>query len=113
MQMYFKRYITFGALTRMFARYKVHIMKVSGFSFIRNAIIYDYPIIESIQSLLPLVDEYVIAVGKSDDNTKDIVESINSDKIKIIDTVWDESIRQGGYVLAAETDKAFGEVSRD
>jgi len=88
-------------------------MKVSGFSFIRNAIIYDYPIIESIQSLLPLVNEYVIAVGKSDDKTRDIIESLNSDKIKIIDTVWNESIRQGGYVLAEETNKAFAEVNRN
>lgn len=88
-------------------------MKVTGFSFIRNAIIYDYPVVESIQSLLPLVDEYVIAVGKSDDNTRTLIESIKSDKIKILDTTWDESIRKGGFVLADETNKAFKAVAND
>lgn len=88
-------------------------MKVTGFGFIRNAIIYDYPIVESITSLLPLVDEYIIAVGKSDDDTKALIESINSDKIKIIETVWDESIRKGGYVLADETNKAFQAIASD
>lgn len=75
-------------------------MEVSGFSFIRNAIIYDYPIIESIQSLLPIVDEYVIAVGRSEDKTRDIIESLNSDRIKIVDTVWNDSMRQGALFFS-------------
>jgi len=60
-------------------------MKISGFSFIRNAIKFDYPIRESILSILPLVDEYVIAVGNSDDDTRKLVSDIKSDKIKIKD----------------------------
>lgn len=55
-----------------------------SFSFIRNAVLYDYPIVESIRSLLPLVDEYVIAVGKSEDNTRGLIESIQSNKIKFL-----------------------------
>ena len=88
-------------------------MKVSGFSFIKNAIKYDYPIVESILSILPLVDEYVIAVGNSEDATRELITSIQSDKIKIIDTIWDETIRDGGRVLAVETDKAFAAISPD
>lgn len=88
-------------------------MKVTGFSFIRNAVIYDYPIVESIRSLLPLVDEYVIAIGRSDDNTRGLVESIGSEKIRILDTVWDDNLREGGFVLAEETNKAFQAVSMD
>ena len=88
-------------------------MKVSGFSFIKNAIKYDYPIVESILSILPLVDEYVIAVGNSEDATRKLITSIQSDKIKIIDTIWDETIRDGGRVLAVETDKAFAAISPD
>ena len=88
-------------------------MKVTGFSFIRNALKYDYPIRESILSILPVVDEYVIAVGSSDDDTRELVNSINSPKIKIIDTVWDESIREGGLVLSAETNKAFQAIAQD
>jgi ribosomal protein S18 len=86
-------------------------MYVVGFSFIRNAIIYDYPIKESILSILSICDEFVIAVGKSDDDTLKLIESIGSDKIKIFETVWDESLREGGKVLAVETDKAFQAIT--
>lgn len=88
-------------------------MKVSGFTFVRNAVKYDYPIVESIQSILPLVDEYIVCVGKSEDNTVALIQSINSPKIKIVDSVWDESLREGGKVLAAETDKAKAAVAPD
>lgn len=88
-------------------------MKVSGFSFIRNAIKYDYPVKESINSILPLCDEFVIAVGKSEDNTLELIRSLNNSKIKIIETVWDESLRKGGQVLANETNKAFKALSEN
>jgi glycosyltransferase involved in cell wall biosynthesis len=88
-------------------------MKVSGFTFVRNAIRFDYPVVESITSILPLCDEFVVAVGNSDDGTRELVSSIPSGKIRIIDTLWDESKREGGSVLAEETNKAFDAVSRD
>lgn len=88
-------------------------MKVSGFTFIRNAIKYDYPIVESIQSILPLVDEFIVLVGQSDDNTLGLVQAIDSPKIKIIQSVWDDSLRHGGRVLAQETDKAFHQIAAE
>ncbi|MDR1897440.1 MAG: hypothetical protein LBR10_11685 [Prevotellaceae bacterium] len=88
-------------------------MKVSGFSFIRNAVRYDYPVVEAIQSVLPLCDEFVIAVGKSDDDTLGLIRGISSPKIRIVETVWDDSLRSGGAVLAQETNKAFNAVSDD
>jgi hypothetical protein len=88
-------------------------MKISGFTFIRNAIKYDYPVLESIQSILPLCDEFIVAVGQSDDATLSLVESINSPKIRIIHTTWDDSLREGGRVLALETDKAFRAIASD
>ncbi|HZF64628.1 MAG TPA: glycosyltransferase family 2 protein [Chitinophagaceae bacterium] len=88
-------------------------MKVTGFSFIKNAIKYQYPVAEALQSILPLCDEVIVAVGDSEDNTRDLVAGINPAKIKIIDTIWDESIKDGGKVLAAETDKAFNSISAD
>lgn len=88
-------------------------MKVSGFTFIRNAIKYDYPIVEAISSIMPVCDELVVAVGNSEDETRKLIENINSPKIKIIDTVWDDSLREGGKVLAVETDKAFKAISND
>ncbi|MFD2863260.1 glycosyltransferase family 2 protein [Mucilaginibacter antarcticus] len=88
-------------------------MKVAGFTFIRNAVKNDYPIVEAITSVLPLCDEFVVAVGNSDDETEQLVRDIKSPKIKIVNTVWDESIRDGGAVFAAETDKAFAAISFD
>lgn len=82
-------------------------MKICGFTFIKNAVLYDYPIREAVLSVLPLCDAFYIAVGKSDDDTLGLVKSIHSDKIHILETVWDESLREGGRVLAVETDKAF------
>lgn len=88
-------------------------MKVSGFTIVRNAIKYDYPIIEAITSILPICDEFVVAVGNSDDETLALIKSIDSSKIKIIETVWDDTLREGGRVLADETNKAFAAVSED
>jgi hypothetical protein len=88
-------------------------MKVSGFTFIRNAIKYDYPICEAILSVLPICDEMIVAVGNSDDETISLIKGIPTDKIRIIETVWDDSLREGGRVLAVETDKAFAAISAD
>jgi len=66
-------------------------VRISGFSFCRNAVRLYYPIAESIRSALPLVDEYVIAVGESDDQTRAVIEAIGDPRIRIIDTRWDES----------------------
>jgi len=73
-------------------------MKIAGFSFIRNAQIYDYPIVEALQSILPICDEVYVAVSKSEDNTKQLVADIDKQKIKIIETTWDDSLREGGKV---------------
>jgi hypothetical protein len=88
-------------------------MKVAGFTFIRNAVKNDYPVVEAITSILPLCDEFVVALGNSEDNTEALIAGINSPKIRIIHTVWDESLREGGAVFAAETDKAFAAISPD
>lgn len=88
-------------------------MKVSGFTFVKNAIIYDYPIVEAIQSILPICDEVVVAVGRSEDETLQLVQGIDPSKVRIVETEWDETLREGGKVLAVETDKAFQAISPD
>jgi hypothetical protein len=88
-------------------------MKVCGFSFIRNAIKYDYPIAEAIGSALPICDKFIVAVGKSEDETLNLIKNISPDKIEIIETVWNDSLREGGKVLAEETNKAFRAISDD
>lgn len=88
-------------------------MKISGFTFIRNAVKNDYPIVEAILSILPLCDEFIVAVGDSEDETLSLIQGIDSPKIKIIETVWDTSIREGGRTFALETDKAYAAISPD
>jgi glycosyltransferase involved in cell wall biosynthesis len=82
-------------------------LTVSGFTIVRNAIRYDYPFRESIRSLLPLVDELVIAVGDSCDGTLEAIRGIASPKIRITQTVWDSNSRRGGAVLAEQTNIAL------
>lgn len=88
-------------------------MKVSGFTFVRNAIKYDYPIVAAIQSILPICDEVVVAVGNSDDGTLELIRSLPSPKIRIVETVWNDTLREGGRILAVETDKAFHAIAPD
>jgi glycosyltransferase involved in cell wall biosynthesis len=86
-------------------------VRVSGFTMVRNAIKYGYPIQEAILSVLPLCDEFIVLVGNSDDGTRALIESIADPRIKIHDSVWDDSLREGGKVLALETDKAMRLIS--
>lgn len=82
-------------------------MKVCGFTIIRNAIKYDYPVVEAIQSVLPLCDKFIVLIGNSEDETEALIKGIISDKIEIHYSVWDDTLREGGKVLAVETNKAF------
>jgi hypothetical protein len=77
-------------------------MFVSGFSIVRNAIKYDYPIVEAIRSILPVCDEFVIAVGKSDDDTLNLIRSINDPKIRIIETAISEKADWCFYIQGDE-----------
>jgi len=88
-------------------------MKVVGFTFIRNAEKFDYPIVEAITSILPLCDTFVVAVGNSEDHTRELVAAIDPAKIRIIDSIWDDTQREGGRVLALETNKAFDAIASD
>jgi len=80
-------------------------MKVSGFTLVRNAEILDFPVEASIRSILPVCDEVVVNVGKSDDRTLDIVRSIADPKIRILETEWDFS--RGEELLRTETARAM------
>lgn len=66
-------------------------MRISGFTFVRNAVDLYYPIVESIRSALPLCDEFVVAAGDSSDSTTEVIGSIDDPKLKIVETIWDPS----------------------
>ncbi len=88
-------------------------MKISGFTIIKNAILNDYPVVEAIRSILPVVDEMIVSIGDCEDNTEELIRSIGSAKIRIVHSVWDPALRKGGKVLAVETDKAMRQVAPD
>ena len=77
-------------------------MKVSAFTFIKNGQILGYPFIESIQSILPIVDEFVVNVGESEDETLSLIQSIPSQKIRIIKSKWNDTMREYGYVYGQQ-----------
>lgn len=88
-------------------------MKVSGFTFCRNAVKYDYPVTESIRSILPIVDEFIVNVGRCDDGTLQLIQSIGDPKIKIVESVWDETMRKDGLIYSQQTNIALAHCTGD
>jgi hypothetical protein len=86
-------------------------MKVSGFTIIRNGVKLQYPVIQAITSILPICDEFIVAVGKSEDGTLELIKSIKSDKIRIVETEWDLSM--GQTVLSYQTNLALSHCKGD
>ncbi|HXQ20207.1 MAG TPA: glycosyltransferase [Candidatus Acidoferrales bacterium] len=88
-------------------------MKISGFTFVRNAVDLYYPVVESITSILPICDELVVAAGDSTDGTTALIRGINNPKIKIIETVWDQSQFVRGATNAQQTNIALDACTGD
>ncbi len=96
-------------------------MKISGWTFIRNGEKFGYPFLQSIQSILPICDEFIVNYSKSDDRTLELLQSIKevasdsretvhcapilaNEKLTIIESNWDDNLREGGQILARQTD---------
>ena len=75
---------------------------ISGFTFIRNGVELGFPFEASIRSLLPLVDEFVVVVGHSNDDTLARIHAIGSPKIRVIETIWNERMADRGFVYAQQ-----------
>jgi len=88
-------------------------MRVSGFSYVRNGLIYGYPFAEAVRSILPICDEFIMVVGDSTDGTRHVIESINSPKIRIIDVVWDENSRKGGFIFSQQANIGLDHCTGD
>jgi len=89
--------------------------RISGFTFVRNGVKFDYPVLESLRSLLPLVDELVIVVGKGEDETLARVQILAAaePKLRVFESVWDEKLRKDGAILAQQTDLAISHCTGD
>jgi len=83
-------------------------MTISGFTMGKNARKLYYPMKQAVQSILPLVDEFIVVLGDSDedDTTKAEIESIGNPKIIIIETKWDIEKYPRGMEHAHQTDIA-------
>jgi glycosyltransferase involved in cell wall biosynthesis len=88
-------------------------MRISGFTFVRNAIDLYYPVVESITSILPICDEFIVVAGDSTDGTTALLRSIKDPKIKIIETVWDKSLFVAGATNAHQTNIALDACTGD
>jgi len=88
-------------------------MKVSGFTFCRNAVRYDYPVVEAIRPILPIVDEFVVHVGRCEDGTLELIRSIGDPKIRIVESVWDETLRKDGLIYSQQTNIALSLCTGD
>jgi glycosyltransferase involved in cell wall biosynthesis len=88
-------------------------MKVSGFTFIRNAQMLGYPFVQSIKSILPIVDEFVIALGPCADETEKMLEEIKDPKIRIIHTKWNENMKTKGFVYGQQKSIALFNCTGD
>jgi hypothetical protein len=87
------------------------VVRISGFSFVRNAIDLYYPVVESIRSALPLCDEFVMAAGDSSDGTTALLRSLDEPKLRLIETVWDQEQFVRGASNAVQTNIALDACS--
>ena len=88
-------------------------MKISAFTICRNAVQFDYPIVEVIRSALPLVDQIVVNVGQSADGSLELIRSIESKKVHILESVWDDTMKKDGLLFSHETNKALSRCTGD
>lgn len=88
-------------------------MKVSAFSYVRNGLELGYPFLEAIRSVLPLCDEVIVVIGDSRDGTREAVEQLNDSRVKIVDTIWDDSMRQGGLIFSQQSNIGMDHCNPD
>ncbi|MBI4402279.1 MAG: hypothetical protein HY581_11680 [Nitrospirae bacterium] len=88
-------------------------MKVSGYTICRNAVKFEYPIVEVIRSALPIVDEFIVNVGQSDDGTLGLIRSIGSDKVRIMESIWDDAMKTDGLLFSYQTNVALSHCTGD
>src|SRR4051812_17897796 len=100
--------------------FKEEHMMISGFTLIRNGIEFDYPFMQSIRSMLPLVDELIINVGKGTDDTlkviRDFSKSAEGKKLRIFESDWkldDPEKKRGGLILSEQTNLSLDHCKGD
>jgi len=88
--------------------------KISGFCLTTNSLERGYPVIESITSFLPMVDELIVIDGGSTDGTIEAIQAIGDSKIRIISdetTKWEDDWAYGR--MTRNFDRGYQECSGD
>ncbi len=87
---------------------------LSGFTLVRNGVLFDYPFLESFRSMIPLVDELVINVGLGDDLTLEKIhkfaQSEGNGKVVLFESDWEvenPAKKKGGQILSEQTNLAL------
>jgi glycosyltransferase involved in cell wall biosynthesis len=80
---------------------------------VREAVRLEYPVAESIRSILPICDEFIVAVGKSADGTVERIRAIGDPKIRILETDWDPAHFVRGAVNAVQSNLALDRCTGD
>lgn len=88
-------------------------MKISAFTYVRNGFEYGVPFLESIQSVLPICNEFIVVIGDSKDGTREAVANLNNDKIKIVDTIWDDNLTKEGKIFAKQANIGLDNITGD
>jgi glycosyltransferase involved in cell wall biosynthesis len=88
-------------------------MRVSGFSMVRDAVRLHYPVAESIRSILPICDEFVIAVGQGEDGTVERIRAIGDPKIRVLETKWNPAHFVHGAINAVQSNLALDQCTGD
>ncbi len=81
--------------------------RISGFSIVRGARELDYPVVESLRSLLPLVEEIIAVTHRGDAATREVLGQLGDTRLVILETDWDDGPRGGGRTLARQTNFAL------
>jgi hypothetical protein len=93
-------------------------VKVSGFTLVRNGERFGYPFLESLRSLLPLVDELVVNVGIGDDGTLARVRELAAaePRVRPFESDWqldNPEKKRGGLILSEQTNAALDRCAGD
>lgn len=88
-------------------------MTISGYTYVRNGLAMGYPFIQSILSVIDIVDDFVVVLGDSTDGSREAIDALKSPKIRVLDTVWDMQLKTGGKLFAQQSNLGLAEMKGD
>jgi hypothetical protein len=78
-------------------------MTVSGFTIIRNGVRFNYYFVQSILSIIPICDEFIINYGESEDDTLDKLYELK----KAVSGKNKDNKKHGGMILLGKEERYY------